>query len=748
MAGRGNGRIVIMEAKLQQQIAFFLTGRRDGSDLQPMDSTRRPVLLAAFRDLTTLRYDFPLILNTEGPPERFLLSLSALVDDAVEVLGDDLDRARIARHGHKIEAELRHQLLVNGPADFEATWSDCTSSLALDDENLTSSAKRLWSTFEAAGNLVDADPDLPLSVVRHAWNVIQKQKADAFRTKAERLLLKLHDILDAEAFGSSVGRAPERLRAGVGAAFAGTFDFNALSSILNKAKPGLSLSDERRQRIRHLIDVLEKQRFYPLGGNRPEPYEFAFGSCSDALMAYHERHAEAVELLKALAVAELEASGEYRESVYDVIFGDFGANGLDAEQLARLPDYLVNLNIRRLDAIERARIIELLAAGLPIRIFVQSDDLLVPAPALEGHIAVSKCSRQLIDTAIGLNDVFVLQTPASDLYRSRDALMRCLSYGGPSLISIFSGANEHTGDIPPYLVAAAALESRAFPSIIYDPSAGPAWADRLEIGRNPSVEEDWPVHTFSYEDSSLQARSERPAFTLADLLAMDERFFPHFAVVPQPDWSDALVNVPAALANTVTSLPDEVPSIVLVDTEGRLVRAILDRRVLSETRRCRAIWCSLQELGGIHNSHAERLLSLERQKQAAAAAVSPPPAATAATPPLVAVPAADIPAAPAAVPEKVAEIDAAAPAAEDHGDEPWIETARCTTCNECTNLNSLMFAYNSEQQAYIADPSAGTYRELVEAAEGCQVSIIHPGKPRNPKEPGLEDLIRRASEFI
>jgi len=58
-----------------------------------------------------------------------------------------------------------------------------------------------------------------------------------------------------------------------------------------------------------------------------------------------------------------------------------------------------------------------------------------------------------------------------------------------------------------------------------------------------------------------------------------------------------------------------------------------------------------------------------------------------------------------------------------------------------------MFAYNAEKQAYIADPDAGTYRQLVEAAEGCQVSIIHPGKPRNPKESGLDDLLIRAANF-
>jgi hypothetical protein len=59
-----------------------------------------------------------------------------------------------------------------------------------------------------------------------------------------------------------------------------------------------------------------------------------------------------------------------------------------------------------------------------------------------------------------------------------------------------------------------------------------------------------------------------------------------------------------------------------------------------------------------------------------------------------------------------------------------------------------MFAYNDNKQAFIKDISAGTYRDLVEAAESCQVAIIHPGKPRNPNEPGLDELLERAKPFL
>ena len=85
--------------------------------------------------------------------------------------------------------------------------------------------------------------------------------------------------------------------------------------------------------------------------------------------------------------------------------------------------------------------------------------------------------------------------------------------------------------------------------------------------------------------------------------------------------------------------------------------------------------------------------------------------------------------------------------AETPSDEAYIETPRCTTCDECIQINGRMFAYDDNKQAYIADPSAGTYRELVEAAESCQVAIIHPGKPRDSNEPNLEELIKRAEPF-
>jgi ferredoxin len=144
------------------------------------------------------------------------------------------------------------------------------------------------------------------------------------------------------------------------------------------------------------------------------------------------------------------------------------------------------------------------------------------------------------------------------------------------------------------------------------------------------------------------------------------------------------------------------------------------------------MWNSLQELGGIHNSHAEKRLAQEKaaweesSKAILTAAVTVPEVAS------------------------VTVAASAAPAeseAEKTSDEAYIETPRCASCNECVQVNNKMFAYDGNKQAYIKDIDAGTYAQLVEAAENCQVAIIHPGKPRNAGEPGLGELIKRAEAF-
>ena len=51
------------------------------------------------------------------------------------------------------------------------------------------------------------------------------------------------------------------------------------------------------------------------------------------------------------------------------------------------------------------------------------------------------------------------------------------------------------------------------------------------------------------------------------------------------------------------------------------------------------------------------------------------------------------------------------------------------------------------KQAYFKDVNAGTFAEIVQAAERCTAKIIHPGTPLNPRERDLDKWIERAKPF-
>jgi len=729
-----------MPNDLQSHIAFYLTGKRTGDALDPVEGLGLgPALLAGYRDLTQLRYDFPVVLGTR------IESLRAVFDGALATLEAGPETDKIRKTALKLEREIRTLAAKGKTGRLSVLWDEAAKHIPNAKE-----LGKLRSAIGIDGDVIDCDRGFAGRMVLHAWTIAQEKKGRAFRARIDRLVLCLNNILRADQAGSNAGRSADRLRASFGGGAASVIDFDAMSEILTKAVPESKISGSRRQRIRWAHDTLSKQSFYEAGGK--PGLDFVFSSCARALQAYQMRLPQAAELAKAIAITQLEIAGDYNEAKHDRIFKDFGANGLDPRDLADLPDYLVRLDTAKMSASEVEHLVELLAAGLPIKVMVQTDDILQASPLSENHLAIGGRARQLAQAAMGMTDVFVLQTPASNLIRAKESLVRGLNYAGPALFSVFSGAGAESRSVAPYLVGAAALESRAFPAFAYDPSAGRDWASRFSLDGNSQADLDWPVQTFLYEDESLQRVSDELSFTLADFVALDHRFQRHFARVPKASWNGSLTTLTdtlrsqSSILNPQSSiLPEKTPCLLMVDERGHLQKVLVSDALVRESARCLEMWHSLQELGGIHNSHAQLQLEYqqvafeERLSKELAARKPEPVAAT------VAVPAPDTQhPAPAA-----SEASVPVPVEEQRNtDEAYIETPRCTSCNECTQVNNKMFAYNENKQARIADLSAGTYRQLVEAAESCQVSIIHPGKPRNPNEPGLDDLIKRAEPFL
>ena len=355
---------------------------------------------------------------------------------------------------------------------------------------------RLRAALPRDGALAGCDGALPARLVTHEWTEAQRARTERLCAAIGALAARLDDILNADFAASPEARSPERLRAGMGGTYQSAFDFDAMARLLARGHKAGGLVEGRRRRIAWLLGVLRGQRFAPLPGSGVAPYGFAFSRCAEALEAWRQRLPEAAEVARAIAMARLEVAGEYDESWHDGLFAAVGAE--PQAPGPEFPDYLVCLgqDAAREDA---ALVLEAFAAGLPFKVLVQRDDLLLDGPP---GVGVVLAADTLATAAVALGEVYVLQTGAAHLFGQRRRLRAGLTFAGPALFHVYSGAAPGTAGLSPYLVSAAAVESRAFPTFAFDPSAGPDWASRFALDGNPQPGLPWPLHPLQWEDAA------------------------------------------------------------------------------------------------------------------------------------------------------------------------------------------------------------------------------------------------------
>jgi ferredoxin len=721
----------------RELLRFHLTGERPpGADGNPAGI--RPALLAPFRDLASLRYDYPLVLLEGG--DSLTVTLSELFNDILRrtaPAGPAGERMR--RHALRLEQRIRRRVTAGESDLLSQLWESAAGELAT--ESTKEEAKLLQDSLDKAlgalavdGRVVDCDDRLAETFIEHAWAALSREQARRMRQQIDRLSLRLSDILKADEARSRAGLGADKLAGSVGNSYRKEFDFDAWSQLVTRQDAG-GLGADRRRRIENTLSVLENQQFVP--GGKKKPHTFRFDSCAEAAASFHKRVPEMLELVRAIAVARLEIENRYVEDRHDAFFAAHSEAPPASEDIADFPSYLVCLREKDLNENELAHLVAILSSNLPIKVLVETADVLGADGGSGGH--QPQVGGKLANLALGLGEAFVMQSTSSSLGRLEQAVMAGFWYQGPGLFNVFSPSSEHSPDLPPYLTSAAAARSRAFPAFTYDPAAGDEWADRFRVDINPQIENDWPVGRLSYEDDKLQRVTAESRFTFVDFAACDSRHSNHFLTVPRSSWSDAME--PAVSFLNGDAPAGKVPYVVVATVDNELLRLVVNVALIETARRCRRRWNSLRELGGVHNSHVRRLLEQERaqwEEQKARELMESSTAVIEADQP-----AAELEAAP--VPEEAPTEEVAEEPPDS--DEPYIETARCTTCDECTKLNPRMFAYDDNKQAYIADLGAGSYREMVEAAEACQVAIIHPGKPWDPSEPDLERLTERAAAF-
>jgi len=779
--------------------------------LEPVGKDCLPALLDPFRDTSRLRYDYPLFLfpPSEGDgaqdADALVCRLADWLDGAVKRFAPTDDASRILKdHLPWIDHHLR-QVLRDREGPLLASPLLGAAGLALqqhltlrpaDQERLASDLERLQEEA-GQGEILGYGRFPSLHLLIHAVRGRVVPRRIRFQAEIDDCIRGLESLLAVEWGKSDESIEPRQARDSVGPG-GDRFDPLALSTVMDYSRGTRAMGPQRRERIERALAVVQAWRpdpvlvrFVHLGTvtgewltDSPDIEDVSDQDpCARATALFDQEAARLAQVFAAVRIARLEIDGIYDPALHDPWFANFDWEAFSPEELLLVPSVIALEAADRVAGADMRSFSRLLSSGRPVQILVRVQ------PSRDPGAGPDEDPFQHYRTELGYLGLSHRQAAVSQSSAARHRhLMECyltaLDATRTSLHLINTGLRPLHGLVPlnAWLVAGAAIEGRAHPFFRVDPKPEDCEPAPMDLDGNPEAASDWPVHPFRYLDENGNQVTQDLAFTFADYCLLIEDLLDHFRPIPPGCDSEALIPMQEYLSMAQDQAYRKVPFVWAVDGNAILHRLVVSRELSLACLDRLNFWRTLQAMAGIRNRHVdqavdrtraeerrraaeerERLLAehaaeVERvRRQAAGEAMerltdvllgmdfpsgmpgsSPrsPPASRSAGEPI-----------PEAEPAEPGQSATPGPVEEITFEEPWIDTPLCTSCNDCLKINPLLFVYNEEKQAMLGDLDSATYAQLVQAAELCPARCIHPGRPWNPDESDLEDLMERAAPF-
>jgi len=787
----------------EERLAGFLPALLDAYRDRPVVRTDYPLLLAPAAGAAAADYCQPLGESLETAAAA--AEVGRVVTDNLRRLERQIVR-RLGESPGASVAEARALLSAAAEAMEEELALEPVQAAALHEE-----LGRLVDSVPDRAVLCGYGSGVALRLLAHTARERGRRIGTSWTAELQHLVHGLEAMLEVDRSKSPASRRAEGLGQSLGKAAGGLIDTGALASRLGARRPGAAAMDERHRRrveqaladLRALavdIEATSRGELRPLlvvgdsklrgllrdDGADPDvlALEWAGDPCAEIAHRFDQAASALGRRLAGVRTARLEVEGAYDPERHDPWLAEFDWQAFSDAELRLLPPMAAVISADLAAGSGMVSLSRLLLSGRPVQVLVVVDP--AGSPGADGDpLAGFRFEPGYL--GISHREAFVSQVSSAHPLPMIAAFGRGIAARRTALHVVDLGRRAADGALLPVLVAGAAVEGRAHPFFCYDPEAGGTWARRFVLDGNPDPIKDWPVSELEVDDSGGGETLPLP-FTFADFALLDDRFASCFRCLPEELVDDDLMPLERWLLLEGDAADHAVPFIWAADEEGFLRRLAVTRELALACRDRLAYWHTLQELAGLHNEHVlaaedrvrlewegrleelrqeletrhaaeleevraraaeevigglaasllgegEGLLSLAAPSQgfATPSPATPPPAQ-----PMAPAPPTEAPAEPAAA------------AAEEEGEgaaEPWIDTALCTSCNDCLNINPLMFAYNQDKKAYIKDPRAGTFEQLVLAAEKCPARIIHPGTPLDPSEQNLDELVKRAAKF-
>ncbi len=760
------------KALYKKHLTFYL-----GETSAPVPEGLLPAGLAPLAHNPAAHSPFPVLLTGESGTElwtldhimRKLLEASSLKDEALEVY---------KRHLADLERRLLNEY---GRVDHFQDFEEVLSSLALqafkrltsangEDHPAVTALEQLSMNVPFKGLLIGYGPE----TVRH---LISRSQAATWRKSVYDTLDRLEELtLSINALVESAQNA-ERESDASNTAFSDSIDFDKLKEVVQSVPSPSSVDGSRLKRLKKIADSLNTWHDILNSDKHAAVFLEKFTSTDPARAHTEKARREIIGLIRDYHLAVLEEKHRFDAGKHQKLFDDFSELMMSDEEIRLIPPVLLFLDARQAAEHQEALVARMLS-GEKIKISIQATSL------LDGERLLPLYGWARMATA--LNRFYVVQTPLPAIRDMWDEIRGALQFEGAAFFSFYTLIDEEeNAPVADYIRCGAAAASRVFPLYAFNGQTAKPLSERFFLSPEIQPQSLWAVnsHTVRVGDEHGE---QSFTFTPAEFFYLHKGFQTHYFPVSREEEHAALIPLVDFLKDTRLH-KEHLPYITMADGNGELYKLLVDEFIVDQCAAIAADWRVMQEWSGIGNSWAAQALArhkaaLEEESEAKireitesyearlnadreqltseiisnlaagllsdemirlGSGLSAPVAAPPSAAPEKSAPPQEDSAAPESAPEAEAE-------EEDEGlsfDEAYIDTPLCTSCNECRNINSDMFAYDANKQAYISDVNAGTYRQLVMAAENCPVKIIHPGKPVNPDEPDLEDLIKRAAPF-
>jgi pyruvate-ferredoxin/flavodoxin oxidoreductase len=497
------------------------------------------------------------------------------------------------------------------------------------------------------------------------------------------------------------------------------------------------------------------------------PYPFPWSnhlfqdSASLAMGVFEGHMAKMAEGFKAIRSAELELAGQYREAEHEEFFTYFTWEQFTDEEFLLCPPVVAVGGDGAMYDIGFQNLSRAMMSGKPIKILVVDTQVYsntggqACTSGFIGQISdmaqfgkVNK-GKQEVRKEIGLiamahRTTYVLQSSIAHSNHMIEGFIQGLMAQRPALFNLYTSCQpEHgIGDDMGHHQAKLAVESRAYPLFRYNPDLGKTPQECFDLEGNPAMFEDWPSYSLSYLEGSREKAMDLP-MTFADFAMTEARFRKHFRMAPPDTWHEDMLPLTDFMQLGADEREGKFPFIWTLDKRQHLSRLLVDETMVKSCEERRDFWVMLKAIAGVKPKAPDTAGDIEEKTRRdvvrrIASGLMRLAEGDGALPADLLESTGD---------EVIASSATAAPAAAADYMAPWLDTQECTACDECTNLNPAIFAYNEAKKAFIKDPLAGPYKDLVKAAEKCTAQVIHPGMPADRSDADIDKWIARGAKY-